>query len=139
MGFYGYFLPFLRGRTGLGKALNLSLLAAAVTVASILTTTSGIQGLRYAILAVAQVISFGMLMGFLADHKVLTDHRHPWAHLADIHNIRPAVTAGTSILIGVVTAVATTMLTGTLHPFFSEFTPPAPPETNQSPSTSSTP
>jgi hypothetical protein len=114
---FGYFFPLLRGTTGLGKAVWLFVVAAAVEVSATLATvhTTARQWDKTALLVI-QLFAFAMTLGILADRAVVQKYHFPTARLIDLHNLWTVSAWASSVAVAVATGLATVIVVG-LQPF----------------------
>lgn len=113
---FAYFLPLLRGRTGLAKALCLFIAIAVPSIVEIIPAGHGDQGWQNVILIIVQTFSFAMTVGLLADWTVLRANGFAGSRIADVHNLGAVAAWASSIAISAGTALATALLVG-LQPF----------------------
>ncbi|MFJ9714789.1 hypothetical protein ACIRPQ_02390 [Streptomyces sp. NPDC101213] len=124
---YGFFLPLLRGRTGLAKALWM---CGAMVVPAALQTVTSRDPAHWAswtgtLLYAFQALAFTMTLGFWADASVLGENRMRPARLVDIHNLGFITAWWSSVAVALATGVGAMIVAG-VQPFLLDVFPHAP-------------
>lgn len=109
--FFGYFYPYLRGGSGIPKALSLFAL---VILPPLLyhALWSQLEAWRAYGFFALQMFVFTMLLGLLAgDYLLLQRVNMGWQQFRDVHNLRVVLTWGSSVAValgGIITTLLTT-------------------------------
>jgi hypothetical protein len=126
---FGALYPFVRGRTGFGKALTLFVTTATPALAAALAAGHPAAAQRTDI-GVLMGALFGhfMVLGLLADARALGTHPGRWRQLVDLHNGRAVLAWGTSVVVAFGAALSTAIVSGATAYFVGVLQPQQPPQ-----------
>jgi hypothetical protein len=115
---FGYFFPFLRGASPVGKAV---VFAAAVLpsellpifdvhatdISSIVTPVSAEDLVLAVLIRIGQIIAYFATLGLLWERSLMRMAGYPWGRVRNIRSLRALATPVTTVLIAVLTAAGT--------------------------------
>jgi hypothetical protein len=106
-------------------------------VITLLPTPNNREALAVAGLQALQWLTFGVVLGLVADLQTLRRFGFGWSHLRELHHMTALTVSVSSLLVAVITAAATAAGTGAASVFVERVLPP-PPAVQQSPGTGAT-
>ncbi|UKD51062.1 hypothetical protein L3Q65_24345 [Amycolatopsis sp. FU40] len=105
--------PLVRGTTGLAKGFSLFIaMSGPALCLTLLPDPRAHDALASATLQLAQWLSFGLILGLMADWQVLRCHGYGLRHLRELHRMNALTASASTLLLAVLTAAATALGSG---------------------------
>ncbi|MET7284161.1 hypothetical protein ABZS29_38365 [Kribbella sp. NPDC005582] len=123
----GVAYPMVRGTTGLGKGLSMSVtMSAPALCVALLPDPKADHAIQAALLQLTQWLLFGLILGLVADLMALRRGAFGLRQLRELHRMNAITASASTLLIAALTATATAVGSGAAGAFVDRVLAPAP-------------